>query len=158
MVWQRVLPCSGCGSSCSVLTAASGNLSDGSGPSKYANRAVCQWMIAPVGAAQIAITFTYISTESCCDFIRVFKCSRIECTDLQQIAELSGRLTSGRFIIWTTGLFLIQFSSDGVVNDDGFSATWSSTPMLASSLQNVRPFYTNCTTLQALNLFHSQVK
>jgi hypothetical protein len=134
---QRTLPCTGCGFSCAVFRSATGTFSDGSGSSNYANRAVCQWMIAPTGATQVSLSFTDISTESCCDFVRVFRCSSVECTDLQQVSELSGRLSAGKIQLWTTGVFLIQFTSDGVLPDFGFIASWSSVPTLPSSLQNV---------------------
>jgi hypothetical protein len=131
---QRNLPCFGCGSTCGVFTSATGSF----GSSAYVNRAVCQWVLAPIGATHITLTFTSINTESCCDFISIFRCSSIHCTDIQQLSELSGGLSSGSIVLWTAGIFLIQFTSDLAVNGDGFAASWTSIPILPSSLQNVR--------------------
>ncbi len=126
MAPQTNLFCTGCGSSCGVLTAAQGTFSDGSGASNYANSATCQWIIAPTGATQVSVTFTEFSTESCCDILRVYQCATSMCEDAQLIAELSGTYSTAPTILSTSGYVLVQFWSDYEVNQAGFIATWSS--------------------------------
>ena len=46
------------------LTAPSGTITDGSGSVNYDNNANCKWVIAPVGASQISLTFTAFDTEA----------------------------------------------------------------------------------------------
>jgi hypothetical protein len=57
--------CAACGTTCGVLTAEKGSLSDGSGGMNYANNANCMWLIAPPGATQITISFTAFVTGMC---------------------------------------------------------------------------------------------
>ncbi len=96
-------------------------------------------MIAPFGIKQIALRFTELHMESCenCDNVDVYQCANMECQAAQRISKLSGELITGSITILITGYALVQFKSDGVVNDKGFTASWSSVPTQPSPLINV---------------------
>jgi hypothetical protein len=103
-----------------------GTFSDGSGSANYLNNALCEWMIAPAGAAQITIQFTAFSTQPFNDVVRVFQCSDVYCSQQQQLAELSGTYPGVKTITSMTGYMKVVFTSDNSVNYDGFTASWSS--------------------------------
>ncbi len=133
-LWQAGYPCSGCGSTCGIYTAASGTLSDGSGSGYYPNQAVCKWIIAPVGASTITITLTELSTESCCDFVTVSACFDVNCQSRQQLTRQSGSLSTQQSFTTTSGFAMVEFTTDGSVVGGGFAASWTSlsTPTLVS--------------------------
>jgi hypothetical protein len=122
---QSILPCNGCGSTCGLLTAATGTFSDGSGSSNYANSATCQWIIAPAGASNVSLAFTEFSTEGCCDFVRVYTCMNVSCQGAQLVAELSGLYSTVQTVTSMSGYVLVQFLSDYEGNQPGFTATWN---------------------------------
>jgi hypothetical protein len=121
--WQG-LPCTGCGSACGVFTAANGTFSDGSGPSDYSNNVFCQWIIAPSGATQVSINFTALNTESCCDFIRVYECTSLDCAARKEISQLSGTYDTVQTVTANTGYMLVHFTTDASATFGGFTANW----------------------------------
>ena len=123
---QHSYACAGCSSSCGLLTAQIGNLSDGSGPSGYSNNANCKWMIAPAAASIITLSFTELSTQPGVDIIRVFQCTDIACSQPQQLAELSGSYSTPQAVTSTTGYVMLIFMSDESINFDGFNVSWES--------------------------------
>jgi hypothetical protein len=133
-VLQGILPCTGCGSSCGILTAPNGTFSDGSGSSNYADMARCQWIIAPTNATQITLTFTEFSTQSYADYVRIFQCVNTDCVGSQRvlIAELHGQLSSGYSPVFGPGFLLVQFTSDSITTSSGFTASWSSNALTAA--------------------------
>lgn len=54
------------------ITTPSGTITDGSGSANYNNNANCKWVIAPAGATQIGLTFTYFDTEPNYDTVFVY--------------------------------------------------------------------------------------
>jgi hypothetical protein len=134
-VWlQLELPCSGCRSSCGVLATSSGTLSDGSGLYTYPSDANCQWLISPDSVMSLAISILELDTESCCDFLRVFRCVDASCQNVELIAALSGTYSMAQTTIATQSYAaLVQFSSDGGVNGDGFLAHWATNTTLPSA-------------------------
>jgi hypothetical protein len=126
MQYKLVYNCTGCGSSCGVLNAANGTLSDGSNAALYTNSANCEWMIAPPGALQVTIRFTSVSTQTRTDVVRVFQCSDLACLQPQLLAELFGFHFMAQTITSTSGFMKVAFTTDSSVNYDGFNATWTS--------------------------------
>jgi hypothetical protein len=126
VLWQRVFPCLGCGSTCGVLTDVRGTLSDGSGPSNHENSATCLWIIAPANATQITITFTAFSTELYVDAVQVYECVNVSCHSVKLLGELSGTYDTDQSISSSTGYMLVQFRSDSAVSQAGFEARWNS--------------------------------
>jgi hypothetical protein len=139
------LSCIGCRSTCRIFSSVNGTFSDGSGSSTYDANANCQWIIAPINATKITISFIEIATESCCDFIRVFQCPNLDCQGVQKIkiGELSGMYGSPQTAVSNTGFVLVEFMSDGGNSDNGFTATWTSnapSPMPVPSLPEVHSY------------------
>jgi hypothetical protein len=128
MLLQAELLCTGCRSTCRIQAAANGSLSDGSGSAQYSPNSNCQWLIAPIGATRITISFINLATQKCCDFICVFSCQSLECLGAQKakVVELSGKYAAVQTAVSNTGFMLVEFFSDGDTNDDGFDATWVS--------------------------------
>jgi hypothetical protein len=127
--WQPKFPCSGCSSACGLLTAKNGTLSDRSELSGYSSHADCEWRIAPYGAVQIALRFEEFSTQAHKDVVTVFECTDIYCTQQQLLAALSGRYSTPQVVMSSTGFVKVVFTSDGSINNDGFTASWTSVRM-----------------------------
>lgn len=105
-----------------TLTAASGNVSDGSGTGSYNNNLNCSWLIQPPGATSITLSFSSFNTESCCDHIYIYNGPN---TASPLLGSYSGSaipptLTS------TGGSMYITFITDGSVISTGWEATYSS--------------------------------
>jgi hypothetical protein len=134
---QMELPCRGCRSTCQIFGAVNGTFSDGSGSENYPADANCQWVIAPINATRITITFSQIATESCCDPIRVFQCPDTECQGLQRlkVGEFAGIYTTPQVAVSNTGFMLVEFTSSNDVAYDGFTARWTSNAPVPSDPQ-----------------------
>ena len=137
IVWQVGYSCIGCCNTCGTFTTASGTLSDGSGTNNYPAHAMCTWFIAPVGATKVALDFTAFQTEQCWDFVKVSQCTDVNCRSQQLLATLTGYYTASQRVIWTTGYMLVNFTSDAVISDSGFTASWSLYTGQVCSLQEV---------------------
>jgi hypothetical protein len=83
-------------------------------------------MIAPPAALQITIQFTAFSTQPINDVVRVFQCSDVYCSRQQQLAELSGTYLSTQVMTSATGYMRVVFTSDDSINQQGFTASWTS--------------------------------
>ncbi len=117
---------------CGLLIAQSGTLADGSGLLNYSNNANCTWIIAPPAVSVITINFTEFSTQLGMDFVRVFQCTDISCSEQLLLAELSGTYSTVQDVTSTTGYMKVVFTSDRSVNYNGFSATWKVVSMFES--------------------------
>ena len=125
MVLQASFPCDGCSSSsCGILTSARGRLTDG--PSQYQNYASCKWLIAPLGATNVTITLSQFDTEYNYDFMTLSSCTDVSCVFKQQLMRHSGSLPDTRRYTSPTGVLLVEFTSDGSIPDEGFTAAWNS--------------------------------
>jgi hypothetical protein len=124
-VSQVSLPCAGC-TSCKIHLAANGTFSDGSGSSNYLDSTSCEWLIAPPGALLITLSFTELSTQAGKDFVRVWQCTDIACSQQLQLAEISGTYSEPQVVTSTTGFMKVAFTSDASVAYDGFTASWTS--------------------------------
>ena len=82
-------------------------------------------MIVARSSFVISITFTELSTQPGKDFVRVFQCTDLSCSQQQQLAELSGVYATPQAVTSTTGYMKVVFTSDGSINYDGFNATWT---------------------------------
>ncbi len=74
----------------------------------------------------VVLEFPEFSTQPLNDVVRVFQCSDMQCSQQQQLAELSGTYADVQSITSTTGYIRVTFTTDGRANYDGFSASWSS--------------------------------
>ncbi len=71
------------------------------------------------------LRFTEFNTQAANDVMRVYQCSDVYCSQQQQLAELSGTYPIAQAMTATTGFMKLVFTSDGSVNLDGFTASWS---------------------------------
>jgi hypothetical protein len=83
-------------------------------------------MIAPLEGLVIILTITELSTQPGKDFVRVWQCADIACSQPLQLAELSGLYSSPQVVTSTTGFMKVVFTSDASLNYDGFTASWTS--------------------------------
>ncbi len=105
-----------------TLTTPSGTFSDGSGSNDYGNNSNCSWLIQPINATSISLSFSSFSTEYLHDFVTVYNGSNNSCPVL---GVFSG--SSIPPLLETTGgsLFL-TFTSDYVITKPGWVANYSS--------------------------------
>ena len=111
--------------SCSGITTLAnptGNFSDGSGSSNYANNQQCFWYIAPPCATSVTLSFSQFNTELNYDGIAVY--DSLEATNL--IGFYSGT-TLPASVTSTTGSMLVLFISDYANVSQGFTANYTST-------------------------------
>lgn len=127
LLWlQGDLPCTGClSSSCRVLTAPNGTISDGLNVN-YLNNAGCQWIIAPSSAILVTISFTELNTEFKSDYVQLYQCTDASCLSWKELANLSGTSSKMLNFTSTTGILMVNFTSDSDVTYSGFVAFWTS--------------------------------
>ncbi len=106
-----------------VLTAASDVFSDGSGSSNYQDNANCSWLIQPVGASQVTLTFTSFNTELNYDSVKVYDGIN---ASAPLLLEWTGNTTPPSSITSTTGAMFVRFTSDVSQNDLGWEASYTS--------------------------------
>ena len=111
-----------CSGSTTTLLAQSGTLSDGSGFKNYSNNTTCSWLIQPLNATDITLTFTTFNTEQDYDGVIVYDGSNNAAPVLGQFSGTSipSSLTS------TSGSMLVEFLSDPAVRGQGWTAKYSS--------------------------------
>lgn len=87
-------------------------------PSNYANRLSCDWTIEKPGNYKVLLTFSTISTESCCDAVRVY--NYVNGRE-QLLREYKGSHSQVR--LQSSGNKMrVRFTTDGSVTDRGFRA------------------------------------
>ncbi len=113
----------GCSAS-NTLTAECGTLQDGSGPlANYAANGDCTWLIDPADTVQsIRLEFTRFSTESANDIVTVYDGGDINAPVLGIFSGSS--LPPALFS--TGGKMLIRFTTNGTVEEAGWSASYTS--------------------------------
>lgn len=105
------------------LDASTGTITDGSGAANYNDNSDCRWVIAPPGATQVTLNFTYFDTEADYDTVFVY----------DGYDESGGLLmtwwgnTLPPTIISTGGALCVRFTSDITITAGGFSANYTST-------------------------------
>jgi cubilin len=104
-----------------VITACTGVLEDGSGPSTYDDNQYNAWKIAPSGASSVTLTFNSFHIESKFDYFYVYD-------GPDQLSPMVGAY-SGNFIpepITTGPQMLIVFMADGSGGGPGWEITYTS--------------------------------
>jgi hypothetical protein len=129
LVLQGGTPCTGC-TSCGVLTAATGTVTDG--PSNYPSNALCEWKIIPTGARTVTITFSSFSTESGYDFVQIWECGTSQCDTGYKLDQISGDYSSSLSYTSNTGYMFVRFTSDTSVEKAGFVSTYTSSTQTAT--------------------------
>lgn len=109
-------------SSTTNLTAPSGTITDGSGSANYNNFSNCKWIIAPAGATQISLDFTYFDTETGYDTVFVY-----DGTDETGTLLMTWWGNTLPPTINTTagvGAMCVKFTSDNMITAGGWSADY----------------------------------
>ena len=104
-----------------VLTAQSGEVSDGSQNWNYRLNADCKMLIQPENARSVTLSFDKFKTENRYDYVTVYDGDSTGATEL-------GRFTGSSLpqtITSSGGSLLIHFTSDDVITEDGWSATYT---------------------------------
>lgn len=113
-----------------LITAASGDLSDGSDENTYNNNTYCRWFIQPPGATSITFNFTSfdVSLE---DEVSVFNRG---VNPPVLIAKYSGTNIPST-IVSPAGKLGLEFISDNLSVGQGWDASWTSTG--STGIQNM---------------------
>lgn len=106
-----------------TLTMPSGSFSDGSGAYLYGNGEDCKWLIQPLGATSVSLTFTSFETELNYDGIIIYDGSTTSAT---QIGSYTGTAIPP-VVTSTGGSMLVRFISDESVRKNGWNANYTST-------------------------------
>jgi hypothetical protein len=128
-----------------VFTTAEGDLEDGSDVENYGNLSDCSWLIQPVNAMDITLTFTSFDTEDGTDFLTVFD-------GQDENAPVLGNFSGGAIppsVMSTGGSMFIRFTSDNLVRRDGWAASYISSEITATHTSGSEPdwlIYPNPTT------------
>lgn len=104
------------------LTNFSDTFSDGSGSMDYNPGTICKWLIEPIGAASVTLTFTAFNTEPNDDFIKVYDPTTSPGTLLGEFSgnSLPPSVTS------SSGKILVQFYTNNSNNEAGWEAFYTS--------------------------------
>ena len=107
-----------------TITTCSTTVYDNGGSSgNYANSSYGSLTINPaVTGNYVALTFTSLSVETCCDYVRVYDGTSTSATLIGTYTSLPG---STIYATNTSGALTIYFYSDGSATYSGFSATVS---------------------------------
>ncbi|MES2593470.1 MAG: CUB domain-containing protein [Bacteroidota bacterium] len=106
-----------------TLTTPSGAFSDGSSSSNYGNNANCSWLIEPVNAASITLTFSALDLENGFDFVKVYDNSTFPAT---LTGSYSGNTVPAAITI-NSGYMLVEFTSNNTTTAPGWAASYTST-------------------------------
>jgi hypothetical protein len=91
----------------------------------YGNLENMSAVLAPAGAISVTLQFTAFHTEQNYDFLSVRSCTAVECAQTSLLGRYSGSTIPGP-LTSSTGIMLIQWTSDEENSDSGWSAAWSS--------------------------------
>lgn len=110
-----------------TITASSGCFDDGSGPlNNYQNNADCNFLIAPLLADHLTITFDYINTDTSNDVITVYDGPN---SSSPVLGTYSGT-TIPSSVSSTNDTVLIHFSSNDSIVSEGWQISFSSSPLI----------------------------
>ncbi|MCO4771481.1 MAG: hypothetical protein KDA24_15720, partial [Deltaproteobacteria bacterium] len=123
----NLLPPLGC-SGTTVLTAAVGSFSDGSGTGDYLANSTCGWLIDVPGSEAVTLSFDSFFTELNFDYVTIYEGAN---SSAPVLAQYSGAtVPTGEVLIASFDDIFVEFTSDGSVQYPGFEAsyeTWGTT-------------------------------
>ncbi|MBK7173101.1 MAG: C10 family peptidase [Bacteroidales bacterium] len=105
--------------STTTMTAAYGDITDGSGPNNYNNNAICKWKIQPPYAMDLTLTFTAFDLEEN-DQLLVYATGSSNIL----LATLTGN-DIPEPIVSPTGAFLLMFKANGYDPAGGFEGYYT---------------------------------
>lgn len=158
-----------CNASASTLTTQTGTFSDGSSANKYSNNADCSWLIQPVGANSITLSFSVFDTELNYDGVIVYD-------GVNNSAPILGAFTGSTIpppISSTGGSMYVSFLSDEALRSNGWIASYNSTklgvnefyfdnklkiyPNPTNGIFTIQSFFENSITAKIYNVLGKQV-
>lgn len=101
-----------------TYTATTGNITDGSGNNLYANNTNCSWKITDSLSRPIILEFDIFQTEAAYDFVNIYDGDNAQA---QLLGSYSGNNMPPNATA-SSGKMFIQFTADGGVVDNGWSA------------------------------------
>ncbi len=116
------------------LTAVTDTFSDGSGSNYYNNNVNCKWQIAPPNATSVTLNFLDFNTETSSDVVRV-----IDPVSSTILGTFSGT-TLPSPVTSPSGQMTVIFTSNGSLNDPGWTAYYTSTLSGIEDYTNVKQF------------------
>ena len=89
------------------------------------NSELMYWVIAPEGASEITLVFTFFNVMLCCQYVAIYACYSTSCLPdgRHTLGNFSGSLLPGP-VDCPTGIMLIVWSSDVVETLSGWSASY----------------------------------
>jgi hypothetical protein len=117
-----------------TLDSFSGDFSDGSSDNDYGNNSDCKWLIQPLGASTVNLTFNAFDVENTYDYLRVYDGST---TSAPLIGEYTGNVLPPD-INSTGSELLVHFISNESVTAPGWEASYEGvSPSLSVSPSNL---------------------
>ncbi|MBL4708063.1 MAG: CUB domain-containing protein, partial [Flavobacteriales bacterium] len=118
----QIVPAPTCGGT-TTLTASSGIFDDGSGASSdYTDNLNCSWLIQPLGATIINLSFTQFDTETGFDFVTIYDGAN---NNAPVLGTYSGS-TLPLALNSSGGSVFVEFNSDQAVNETGWEINYNS--------------------------------
>ena len=114
-----------CPGGCKVLTYGVFSTGFPAGQN-YKDNALCYWILAPIKASAVTMTFLSFDTEPNYDFVRAYTCFDSACSNRSLLGEWSGSGPSTESVFTSmTGIMYLVFESDATNTGRGFqSAFW----------------------------------
>lgn len=123
-----------------VLTTATGNFSDGSDTSNYANYSQCTWLINPSNAYSITLNFTSFNTESANDVVNVY--DGID-NSYPLLGSFSGNSIPSA-ISSIGGSMFVEFITNNAITSNGWNASYTSfMPNSSNGITEFQYWYDN---------------
>eukprot|EP00960_Hanusia_phi_P029919 748272-Hanusia_phi.AAC.6 len=123
-----------------------GGFTDGSPPDEdYAINTFKCWILAPRNAQSLYVQFLRFDTELDWDFVEVWNCYDTGCSDKTLIRSLSGNPTTAESgTVSESGVVLVTFRSDELINKRGFEAKFEIFSVLSPPSTPLDPFRVVC--------------
>lgn len=106
-----------------TLTAATGSFDDGSATANYTDNLSCRWLIQPTAATTVTLNFSAFNTETTNDIVNIYDGNTTSATLLGTFSgtAIPSAITS------TGGRMLVEFITNGSINNSGWDASYTST-------------------------------
>jgi Zn-dependent metalloprotease len=105
-----------------TLTSLSGTFSDGSGANQYGNNSLCSWLVQPISASSITLSFSEFNTEMDYDGIIIYD-------GADNTSPILGEFTGTSLpspVTSTGGSMYLEFLSNPAFRGNGWTANYTS--------------------------------
>lgn len=114
-----------------LFTSSTGNINDGSGTANYDNNSNCSWLIQPIRATSITLTFNSFNTQATTDVVNVY--DGINNTGSLIGAYSGTSIPTAINVTGTNKSLFVEFITDGSVTAAGWDASYISTSAVTCS-------------------------